>query len=192
MRRVPCEFANHPFEILCGDARDNKARLDCCAVPPAGVIGYDFFANFTLVVDRLGGKMTFVKIRIERSMLMKLPEERAPRFEEFRQWLDQSSQKGEDTIKDTIKTIVGRCKRVERALRLLTGDVDLDAAFERDGLEAVLRSLDYFVEDVHNRKEPPAGLVFKVRHNDPRYYEKIKEGLNSLHTAVGLYRNFAE
>ena len=31
------------------------------AVPPAGVIGYDFFANFTLVVDRVGGKMSFVK-----------------------------------------------------------------------------------------------------------------------------------
>ena len=61
MRRVPCEFVGHPFEILCGDARDNKARLDCCAVPPEGVIGYDFFANFTLVVDSRGGKMTFVK-----------------------------------------------------------------------------------------------------------------------------------
>ena len=61
MRRVPCEFAGHPFEILCGDARDNKARLDCCAVPPEGVIGSDFFANFTLVVDRLGGKVTFIK-----------------------------------------------------------------------------------------------------------------------------------
>ena len=61
MRRVPCKFAGHPFEILCGDARDNKARLDCCVVPPAGVIGYNFFNNFTLVVDRLGGKMSFVK-----------------------------------------------------------------------------------------------------------------------------------
>ena len=30
------------------------------AVPPEGVIGYDFFANFTLVVDRLGGKVAFV------------------------------------------------------------------------------------------------------------------------------------
>ena len=30
-------------------------------VPPEGVIGYDFFANFTLVVDCLGGKMNFVK-----------------------------------------------------------------------------------------------------------------------------------
>lgn len=61
MRRVPCEFAGHPFEILCGDARDNKANPNGCAVPHEGVIGYDFFANFTLVVDRLGGKMTFVK-----------------------------------------------------------------------------------------------------------------------------------
>ena len=61
MRRVPCEFAGHPFEILCGDARDNKANPNGCAVPPAGVIGYDFFANFTLVVDRVGGKVSFVK-----------------------------------------------------------------------------------------------------------------------------------
>ena len=61
MCRVPCEFAGHPFEILCGDARDNKARLDCCAVPPEGVIGFDFFNNFTIVIDRFGGKMTFVK-----------------------------------------------------------------------------------------------------------------------------------
>ena len=53
--RVPCEFAGHPFEILCGDAQDNPAY-----VPPEGVIGYDFFANFTLVVDRNGGKMIFV------------------------------------------------------------------------------------------------------------------------------------
>jgi len=30
-------------------------------VPPEGVIGYDFFANFTVVVDSQGGKMTFVK-----------------------------------------------------------------------------------------------------------------------------------
>ena len=58
MRRVPCEFAGHPFEILCGDAQDNPAY-----VPPEGVIGYDLFANFTLVVDRFGGKVAFVKNR---------------------------------------------------------------------------------------------------------------------------------
>ena len=56
MRRVPCEFAGQQFEILCGDAQDNPAY-----VPPEGVIGYDFFANFTLVVDRIGEKMNFVK-----------------------------------------------------------------------------------------------------------------------------------
>lgn len=61
MRRVPCEFAGHPCEILCGDARDNKAGPNGSAVPPEGVIGYDFFANFTLVVDRVGGEMSFVK-----------------------------------------------------------------------------------------------------------------------------------
>ena len=56
MRRVPCEFAGHPFEILCGDRNDNPEY-----VPPEGVIGFDFFNNFTVVVDRLGGKMTFIK-----------------------------------------------------------------------------------------------------------------------------------
>ncbi len=56
VRRVPCEFAGHQFEILCGDANDNPEY-----VPPEGVVGYDFFANFTIVVDRVGGKMTFVK-----------------------------------------------------------------------------------------------------------------------------------
>ena len=61
MRRVPCEFAGHPFEILCGDARDNKAGPNGSAVPPEGVIGYDFFANFTLVVDRGGVEITFVE-----------------------------------------------------------------------------------------------------------------------------------
>lgn len=61
MRRVPCEFAGHPFEILCGDARDNKAGQNGSDVPSAGVIGYDFFTNFSLVVDRVGGKMSFVK-----------------------------------------------------------------------------------------------------------------------------------
>ena len=56
MRRVPCEFAGHQFEILCGDKKDNPEY-----VPHEGVIGYDFFNNFTLVVDRVGGKMTFVR-----------------------------------------------------------------------------------------------------------------------------------
>ena len=56
VRRVPCEFAGHQFEILCGDANDNPEY-----VPPEGVIGYDFFTNFTLVVDRVGGMVTIIK-----------------------------------------------------------------------------------------------------------------------------------
>ena len=56
MRRVPCEFAGHSFEILCGDRNDNPEY-----VPPEGVTGYDFFANFTIVIDRVGGAMAFVK-----------------------------------------------------------------------------------------------------------------------------------
>ena len=56
VRRLPCEFMGYPFEILCGDAKDNPGY-----VPPEGVIGYDFFANFTVVVDRAGGKLTFVR-----------------------------------------------------------------------------------------------------------------------------------
>lgn len=58
MRQVPCVFAGHPFEILCGDAKDNPSF-----VPPEGVIGYDFFRNFTVVVDRIGGKLHYKPIR---------------------------------------------------------------------------------------------------------------------------------
>lgn len=60
-RHVPCELAGHPFEILCANAPENQERPNGAAVPREGVIGYDFFANFTIVVDRLGGTMTFVK-----------------------------------------------------------------------------------------------------------------------------------
>ena len=56
MRRVQCEFAGHSFEILCGDRVDNPEY-----VPAEGVIGYDFFANFTVVIDRVGGNVSFVK-----------------------------------------------------------------------------------------------------------------------------------
>ena len=59
MRRVLCDFVGHKFEILCGDARDNKEAPKGRAVPAEGVIGYDFF---TIVVDWVGGKMTFVEV----------------------------------------------------------------------------------------------------------------------------------
>lgn len=62
IHRVPCEFAGHSFDILCGDVKDNREY-----VPPEGVVGYDFFATFTVVVDRVGGKMTFLKTETERN-----------------------------------------------------------------------------------------------------------------------------
>ena len=117
---------------------------------------------------------------------MKLSKERERRFETFGRWLRQNCHLGEWTI----KTIIGRCKRVERALPTMTEDGDLDASFDNDGLEGVLQKLGYFTEDVHNQKEPPSGIVFRVNHSDPRYYEKVKEGLNSLHSAIKLYRGF--
>jgi hypothetical protein len=56
MRNVPCELSGQSFDILCGDRNDNPEY-----VPPEGVIGYDFFKNFTIVVDRGGKKMRFLK-----------------------------------------------------------------------------------------------------------------------------------
>ena len=41
--------------------REYNAKDNPGFVPDKGVIGYDFFNNFTVVVDRLGGKMAFVK-----------------------------------------------------------------------------------------------------------------------------------
>ena len=61
VRHVPCELAGHSFEILCADALENQERPKGAAVPREGVIGYDFFNNFTVVVDRLGGKLIFIK-----------------------------------------------------------------------------------------------------------------------------------
>lgn len=61
VRHVPCELAGHPFDILCANAPENQEHPNGAAVPREGVIGYDFFANFTVVVDRHGGNMTFVK-----------------------------------------------------------------------------------------------------------------------------------
>ena len=52
--RVPCELAGHSFEIVCGAASDNKA-----GVPPDGVIGYDFFNSFTVLLNLREMRLTF-------------------------------------------------------------------------------------------------------------------------------------
>ena len=87
---------------------------------------------------------------------------------------------------------VARTKRVERALREMLGGIDLDAEYVRDRLEGVLESLEYSAEDAHNHRPPPAGIVFRIGTDDPRYYEKIGEGLSSLRNAIGLYRDFCD
>ena len=61
VRSVPCSFTGYPFELLCADALENQEKEKGAAVPREGVIGYEFFANFTIVVDRLSGTMAFVK-----------------------------------------------------------------------------------------------------------------------------------
>ena len=43
------------------DVYVNEDQQKDGAVPAEGVIGYNFFNNFTIVIDRNGGKMTFVK-----------------------------------------------------------------------------------------------------------------------------------
>lgn len=58
--QVPCRFDGHPFEIVCGDARDNKSM-----VPVEGVVGYDFFNSFTVVIDKVGGKLIFRPVEVE-------------------------------------------------------------------------------------------------------------------------------
>ena len=119
---------------------------------------------------------------------MKLSEARERRFEAFRQWLRVHTLLGERPRGDA----VARTKRVERALREMLGGIDLDAEYTRDRLEGVLESLEYSVEDAHNHRPPPAGIVFRIGTDDPRYYEKIREGLSCLHSAVGLYRDFCD
>ena len=119
---------------------------------------------------------------------LSLIEDRARRFGAFRRWLSAHTQLGERPRGDA----VARAKRVERALREMLGGIDLDAEYARDRLEGVLELLEYSVEDVYNHRPPPAGIVFRIAADDPRYYEKIREGLSSLRNAVGLYRDFCD
>ena len=63
VRRTPCDFNGHPFEILCADALDNGQAPGGKAVPPEGVIGYEFFKNFVVVIDRESLTMTTAKTR---------------------------------------------------------------------------------------------------------------------------------
>jgi hypothetical protein len=119
---------------------------------------------------------------------MPLIEDRDYRFNAFRIWLRENTRLGERPIGD----VISRVKRVERALPEMIGGSNLDAEYVRDGLSSVLEALTYSIEDVYNHRPPPAGIVFRIAADDPRYYEKIREGLSSLRNAVGLYRDFCD
>ena len=119
---------------------------------------------------------------------MKLSEEREWRFESFRNWLRNQGRLGELAI----GSAVNRAKRVERGLRIMTGDLDLDVAYQRDGLRGLLQLLDYTIDDVHNKKEPPQGIAFRFGRNEPRYYERVQDVLDDLKKAVKQYRDFCD
>jgi len=119
---------------------------------------------------------------------MKLSEERERRFAAFCQWLRRNTALAERPRGDA----VSRSKRVERALREMLGGIDLDAEYHHDRLARVLHELEYSAEDAHNHREPPEGIVFQSGHDDARFYEKVREGLSSLHNAVQLYRDFCD
>lgn len=119
---------------------------------------------------------------------MKLSEGRERRFAAFRQWLSRNTTLTERPRGDA----VARAKRVERALREMLGGIDLDTEYLHDRLVRVLRELEYTVEDAHNHRDPPEGIVFRFGHEDARFYEKVREGLSSLHNAVQLYRDFCD
>lgn len=60
--RVPCEFQGHAFEIVCGAAADNKTGVppaDFTSVRTGGVIGYDFFNSFAVLINRRAKLVTF-------------------------------------------------------------------------------------------------------------------------------------
>ena len=88
---------------------------------------------------------------------MKLSKERERRFETFGRWLRQNCHLGEWTI----KTIIGRCKRVERALPTMTEDGDLDASFDNDGLEGGASKVGVFYRGCTQSKGTSIGNCFQ-------------------------------
>ena len=114
---------------------------------------------------------------------MKLSKERERRFETFRNWLRTHARLSERPRGDA----AARAKRVERDL---FGGINLDAEYAQDRLVRVLQVLKYTAVDVHDRREPPEGVIFRFNPDEPRYYERVKAVLNGMHRAVELYRDF--
>jgi len=58
---------------------ENQEQMNGNTILANGALGYDFFNNFTVVVDRLGGKMTFVK----KSLIREFAEDCNLKYSEF-------------------------------------------------------------------------------------------------------------
>ena len=82
----------------------------------------------------------------------------------------------------TAGSAVSRCKRIARAFG------NLDAAYDRDGLQSLRIALTYTTEDEHNGVRPPAGL-FEQAYDEARF-KTIHEGMNSLRRALDLYTEY--
>ena len=116
---------------------------------------------------------------------MSQTDDRAHRFEEFRNWLRAQTQLSARAKGDADS----RARRVERDL---FGGFNLDAEFAQDRLTRVLQALEYSTEDARNHRESPEGIIFRFNPDEPRYYERVKAVLNGLHRAVELYREFCD
>ena len=83
---------------------------------------------------------------------------------------------------------------VSRAQRINDGMGDLDVAYAADALRERLQVLDYSIEDRHNHRAAPEGLVFSFEctPDTAEWYKRLHEGLDSLREAVSAYAEFKD
>lgn len=93
------------------------------------------------------------------------------REQEFRNWLESSGQ-----ARSTIGSRVSNLNRIETAIG------DLDDILDAEGYEAVAEKFKYTTQDKEKKRDNPSPIKFDT--------ENIKEGLDSLATALRLYHRF--
>ena len=84
----------------------------------------------------------------------------------------------ENKNKNTIRTYISRCLRVEEAL-----NISLDDEYKFDGGERVIQMLSYSREDERNHVIPTCGIVFSENAD-------IYGGMHSLRASVKQYFEF--
>lgn len=93
------------------------------------------------------------------------------REKELRSWLENSGQG-----KSTIRSRISNLNRIENAMG------ELDALLDAEGYDAVAVKLKYSTKDKNEKKDNPSPIKFDT--------ENIKEGLDSLATALRIYDRF--